>query len=74
MIRHVEGNNPAFRCDVRVVQDMTELAAVGPGGVQTDQRDALAGFFVENTVIEPATGDADIAGGDRLMSGAKLRH
>ena len=51
--RHVEGQHAEVPRDLRVVQQVAELAAVGARGVQAHERDALPGLL-EVEAMRPA--------------------
>ena len=74
MVREVESDDPALRCDFCVIEDVTELPAVSARSVQADQRNALAGLLIEYTIVSGEAGYTDIAPDDRFMGGISFRH
>jgi hypothetical protein len=68
--RHVEGEHAEVARDRLVEHQVAELAAVGAGGVQADERDALPGFLEVDAVGTAAERQVDVAADDRL----DLRH
>ena len=70
---HVEGDDAAPGCDIRIVQHMAKLAAVGTGCVQADQRYALTSFFVKDAESDAVAGDVDVAADNVFVSGTRPR-
>ena len=64
--RHVEGDAAEAAGDVGVVQQVPPLAAVAAGGVQQQQRHALAGFLDIDPVRPALDVHAQVTAGDRL--------
>src|SRR3546814_160301 len=65
---HVEGDHAEVPGHVRIIEHAAELAAVGAGRVQAEQRDAAAGFLDIQPVRPPADVTAEVAADDRLVA------
>ena len=65
----VEGNDAKALENFAVVEERPVLAAVGAGGVQAQQRDALARFLDIEPMRLAADGEAQVAADDRLELG-----
>ena len=63
---HVEGDDAVFRRHPRIVHEAAILAAVGAGGMQAEQRRALAGFLDIDPVRLAEELEMHVAAGDRL--------
>src|SRR5690606_37630741 len=67
---HVEADDVEPVRNRRIIHQMAVLAAVSPGGVKTDEGNALACFLDEDAVIDPPDRDFEITPDD----GLELRH
>ena len=67
---HVEGDDAEVRRDARIVHQPAILPRVGAGGVQADQRNALAGLLDIEPVRLAEQVEMQIAAGDRLEARA----
>src|SRR6266571_947624 len=63
VIRQVIRDHAVVSRDMRVVEQVAPLAAVGAGGVLEQQRDTFAGLFEVDAVFEAIDGEIDVAAG-----------
>src|SRR5690606_33668282 len=68
--RHVEGDHAIVRRDRLVAHQVAELAPVGAGGVQADQRDALPRLLEVHAAGLAEDLHGQVAPDDRLERGA----
>jgi hypothetical protein len=66
---HVEGDHAVARGDAGIVHQRPVLPPVGAGGVEAEQRRALAGLLDIDPVRPPEQIKMHVAAGDRLESG-----
>jgi hypothetical protein len=62
----IECDDPELARHVGIVKHMAELAAVGAGGVQAQERNAAARLFDENPIVGAVEPDGQIAADNRL--------
>ena len=62
----IERDDPESTRHVGIVKHMAELAAVGAGGVQAQERNAAARLFDENPVVDAVEPNGQIAADNRL--------
>src|SRR6202521_594999 len=64
--RQIECDHVEALADLRIVELMAPFARIGARGMQADQRDAMAGFLVENPVFLALERNVNVVSGYRL--------